>query len=86
MGAEGAVEIIFKREIRDAENPAQKRDELIHAYNELMMNPYIAAKCGYVSEVILPSETRDRILQALDALKGKRADGRIWRKHGNIPL
>lgn len=86
MGAESAVEIIYKREIKEAENQADKRTELIEAYNKYFMNPYVAAKRGYVNEVISPSETRRKILASLDMLSNKRVDSRFVKKHGNIPL
>ena len=83
LGAESAVDIIYRREIGAAEQPEQKRQQLIDEYNEKLMTPYIAAQRGYVNEVIMPEETRMRLLQALDMLKNKRAAGC---RHGNIPL
>lgn len=85
MGAAGAVSIIGKREIEKAENPTEKKEELLNAYNDKFMNPYIAAEHGYVDEVILPEETREKIANAFKMLKTKeRALPR--KKHGNIPL
>ncbi len=85
MGAEGAVNIMSKREITAAEDPIGKRAELILRYEEKFLNPYIAAARGYVDEVITPEETRAKIKSALDALKTKE-EITIYKKHGNIPL
>lgn len=85
MGASGAVAIIGKKEIDSAEDPAAKRQELIDGYNEKFMNPYVAASRGYVDEVILPDETREKVVAALDMLKTKKKSN-PWKKHGNIPL
>ena len=86
MGAEGAVDIIYRREIKAAENADQKRKELVDEYNKRFMNPYIAAERGYVDEVILPEETRERIATALKIFKSKKVDYKSVKKHGNIPL
>lgn len=85
MGASGAVAIIGRRAIADAEDPEKKREELLGEYNEKFMNPYIAAEHGYVDEVIMPEETRTRIASALRMLEKKEQD-RPAKKHGNIPL
>ena len=85
MGAAGAVVIIGKRAIDTAEDPAAKRQELVDAYNEAFMNPYVAAERGYVDEVILPEETRRKIAAAFDMLEGKQKK-LPNKKHGNIPL
>lgn len=85
MGAMGAVSIIGRKEIQSAENPEEKKQQLMDAYNKRFMNPYIAAEHGYVDEVILPSETKAKLISAFEMLENKlrlRAD----RKHGNIPL
>lgn len=85
MGAAGAVSIIGRREIENAEDPTAKKEELLNAYNNAFMNPYIAAEHGYVDEVILPEETRERIAGAFRMLKTK--ERRLPnKKHGNIPL
>ncbi len=86
MGAESAVDIIYKNEIQQAADPALKRNELIQEYNRQFMNPYIAAKNGYINEVIMPEETRNRLTNALDMLANKTCDEVICKKHGNIPL
>ena len=72
MGAAGAVSIIGKREIEKADNPTAKKEELLDRYNNKFMNPYIAAEHGYVDEVILPEETRTRIVAAFRMLRGKK--------------
>ncbi len=85
MGAEGAVGIIHKEAIASAEDPAAERERLVAAYEEQFANPYIAAGRGYVDAVIKPSETRPRLIAALDMLADKR-DTNPRKKHGNIPL
>ncbi|MBA2286747.1 MAG: acyl-CoA carboxylase subunit beta [Ktedonobacteraceae bacterium] len=85
MGAEGAVNILFKDEIEHAPNPDQRRKELIAEYTEKFANPYIAASRGYIDEVIEPRYTRTKLITALEMLKNKR-DSNPAKKHGNIPL
>lgn len=85
MGAAGAVSIIGKKEIEKAEDPTAKKEELLNAYNDKFMNPYIAAEHGYVDEVILPEETREKIAGAFRMLKTKERS-LPRKKHGNIPL
>ena len=85
MGAEGAVNIAFKRKIKAAEDPDAMREQCKKEYEDRFLNPYVAAARGYVDEVIRPEETRERILSALKALKHKKAPV-IGKKHGNIPL
>jgi len=85
MGAEGAVNIIFKDEIANADDPAAERRRLVAGYEEEFNNPYVAAARGYVDDVIRPSETRPRIIRALEMLADKR-DTNPRKKHGNIPL
>ncbi|MFQ5516821.1 MAG: acyl-CoA carboxylase subunit beta [Acidimicrobiia bacterium] len=85
MGAQGAVNIIHRREIAAAEDPDSTRDELIADYEEQLNNPYISAQRGYVDEVIEPRETRVRLIGALEMLRSKRPSSPP-RKHGNIPL
>jgi len=85
MGAEGAANIIFSREIRQARDPEAKRAEKIAEYTEQMMNPYVAAARGYLDDVILPQETRQRLISSFAALAGKRVQV-LPKKHGNIPL
>jgi propionyl-CoA carboxylase beta chain len=85
MGAEGAVNVIFKDEIASAADPAVERARLVAAYEAEFANPYIAAARGYVDDVIAPSETRPRLIAALRMLQNKR-DTNPRKKHGNIPL
>ena len=85
MGAEGAVNIIFRNEIKNSPNPDETRQRLINEYREKFGSPYKAAELGYVDEIIEPEETRPKIIQALGILKNK-VDANPWRKHGNIPL
>jgi len=85
MGPEGAANIIFKKDITASENPAETRKEKIAEYRDKFSNPYVAAARGYVDDVIEPSETRTRIILALEMLNTKR-ENRPAKKHGNIPL
>ena len=85
MGAEGAANIIFAKDIKAAEDPVAKRKERIAEYQDTMMNPYIAASRGYVDDVIMPHETRKYLISAFESLKGKRVNKPL-KKHGNIPL
>lgn len=85
MGPEGAANIIFKKEIEGAEDPAQTRAEKIQEYREKFATPYIAAKRGYVDAVIEPKETRPRLASAFDMLASKR-ESRPAKKHGNLPV
>ena len=85
MGADGAVNIAFKRKIKAAANPEAMRQECKKEYEDRFLNPYVAASRGYVNEVIKPEETRERLLAALKSLKHKRT-APIKKKHGNIPL
>jgi propionyl-CoA carboxylase beta chain len=85
MGPEGAVNIIFRREIESAENPVAKRAELVADYTERFANPYVAAERGYLDEVIDPAMTRPELIRALRLALGKERP-RPPRRHGNIPL
>ncbi len=85
MGAEGAVNIIFKDAIAAAEDPVAERRRLVAEYEAEFSNPYVAASRGYIDEVILPRETRPRLVRALEMLADKR-DTNPRKKHGNIPL
>ncbi len=85
MGAEGAVNVIYRREIKAASDPAAERASRIQEYERLLYNPYVAASRGYVDAVIPPRETRQRLVAALGALRGK-SETLPPRKHGNIPL
>ena len=85
MGAEGAVNIMFRREIAEAKNPEAARKKFVDDYNEKFANPYIAAELGYVDDVIEPAETRPKLIGALEMLQNKR-QSLPPKKHGNIPL
>jgi acetyl-CoA carboxylase carboxyltransferase component len=85
MGAEGAVNVIYRREIAAAVDPQAARREKIQEYEGLLYNPYIAASRGYIDAVIHPAETRVRLIAALELLRGK-SESLPPRKHGNIPL
>jgi len=85
MGPEGAVNILYRREMDAAADPAAFREAKIREYREKFANPYIAAERGYVDEVIEPRDTRGRLCALLEVLSGKR-DTNPPRKHGNIPL
>lgn len=85
MGADGAVNIAFKRKIKAAENPEAMREQCKKEYEDRFLNPYVAASRGYVNEVIKPEETRKCLLKALKGLKNKKVEA-PGKKHGNIPL
>ena len=85
MGPEGAVNIIFKKEIETAAQPEQKRAELVQEYKEKFANPYKAAELGYLDAIISPKDTRYKLIKALEMLKNKR-EAFPPKKHGNIPL
>jgi len=85
MGAEGAANILYAKEISKAEDPATKRAQMIADYNEKLANPYVAAGLGYIDEVIMPRETRKKLVRSLGLLETKR-DYMPAKKHGNIPL
>jgi acetyl-CoA carboxylase carboxyltransferase component len=85
MGPDGAVNIIFRKEIAQAEDTEKRRAELIADYKEKFTNPYIAAQRGYIDDVIRPSETRPRLINALEMLTSKR-DTNPPKKHGCMPL
>ena len=85
MGAEGAVNIIFRRELADAADPEATRKRLAEEYRELFASPYKAAELGFVDQVIDPADTRVRIAQSFKMLENKRQDN-PRKKHGNIPL
>jgi propionyl-CoA carboxylase beta chain len=85
MGADGAVNILYKREIERAADPAATRQQKVAEFREKFANPYVAAEKGFVDEVIRPRTTRRKLIQALATLEGKR-DKNLPKKHGNIPL
>jgi acetyl-CoA carboxylase carboxyltransferase component len=85
MGAGGAVSIIFKDEIARAADPVAEQARLVAEYEAQFSHPYVAASRGWIDDVILPSETRPRLISALDMLADKR-EANPRKKHGNIPL
>jgi propionyl-CoA carboxylase beta chain len=85
MGPDGAVNIIFRKELLKADNPEKKKAELVADYRERFASPYKAAEIGFIDEVIMPEETRPKVISALEMLANKR-DTNPPRKHGNIPL
>ncbi len=85
MGPDGAVNIIFRRELEEADDPEARKAELVEEYRERFANPFTAARRGYIDDVIEPRETRPRLINALQMLQNKR-DNNPPKKHGNIPL
>jgi len=85
MGAEGAASILHTQRIRNAENPQAEREKVIQEYREKYLNPYAAANAGFCDEIILPSETRMKIINALSIIKDKQVQNPA-RKHGNPPV
>ena len=85
MGPEGAVSIVFRKDIETAADPQKRHKELVKDYRKKFANPYITAELGYLDDVIEPPETRPALIKALNALRSKR-ESRPAKKHGNIPL
>ena len=85
MGAKEAARIIFRKDIKLSKNPEKTEKTLIDEYKTEFYTPYLAAKRGYVTDVIIPSETRDRIITAIEMLQNKRTR-RPQKKHGNMPM
>ncbi|MEE8567927.1 MAG: carboxyl transferase domain-containing protein, partial [Anaerolineales bacterium] len=85
MGPDGAVSIIFRKELAEAEDPEQRKVELVNDYRAKFAHPYIAASRGYIDDIIEPRYTRSRLINALEILSTKR-DTNPAKKHGNIPL
>lgn len=85
MGPDGAVNILFRREIAEAENPVEKKAELVKMYRDKFANPYVTASLGYIDEIIDPADTRLKLIQALELTRNKR-ESNPPKKHGNIPL
>jgi acetyl-CoA carboxylase carboxyltransferase component len=85
MGPDGAVNIIFRKELAEAEDPDRRKTELVEDYRDKFANPYIAASRGYIDDVIEPRETRPRLINALEMLSNKR-DANPAKKHGCLPL
>jgi propionyl-CoA carboxylase beta chain len=85
MGAEGAANILYGKQIKTAKDPEAERARLTQEYQETYLNPYVAAKAGYIDEVIEPAETRQKLIEALAALQNK-VETNPPRKHGNMPV
>jgi propionyl-CoA carboxylase beta chain len=85
MGPEGAVNVVFQKEIKAAENPAGKELEMIEEYRKTFASPYRAAEMGFIDEIILPENTRPKLIRALESLKNKK-DSMPKKKHDNLPL
>jgi acetyl-CoA carboxylase carboxyltransferase component len=85
MGPDGAVNIIFRKELAQVDDPGKRRTELVAEYREQFANPYVAAARGYIDDVIEPRETRPRLINALQMLQRKR-DENPPKKHGNVPM
>ncbi|MGI8752473.1 MAG: acyl-CoA carboxylase subunit beta [Acidimicrobiales bacterium] len=85
MGPQGAVDIVYRRELAESADPASRRAELVEEYTERFANPYLAAERGYIDDVIDPADTRKVLARSLDLLRTKREE-LPRRKHGNVPL
>jgi acetyl-CoA carboxylase carboxyltransferase component len=85
MGPQGAVEILYRRDLEQADDPEARRAELVAKYTEHYANPYVAAERGYVDDVIDPADTRPLLVKSLAMLRSKREE-LPRRKHGNVPL
>jgi len=85
MGPDGAVNIIFRKELAQSKEPIERKAELVEEYRRKFANPYVAASRGYIDDVIEPRETRPRLINALEMLSNKR-DHNPAKKHGCIPL
>ena len=85
MGPQGAVEIVYRKELDSADDPIAKRAELVDEYTERFCNPYVAAERGFVDDVIDPADTRRKLVAGLELLRSKREE-LPKRKHGNVPL
>jgi propionyl-CoA carboxylase beta chain len=85
MGPEGAVNILYKRELEQAKDPVAARAQKVAEFREKFANPYVAASRGFIDEIIQPRTTRPRLIAALASLENKR-DKNPPKKHGNIPL
>lgn len=85
MGASGAVSILYRKELKENPDPEAARAQLIEEYREKFANPYAAAAAGHIDDVIIPSETRPKLIAALELLRNKKIES-PYKKHGNIPL
>jgi propionyl-CoA carboxylase beta chain len=85
MGPEGAINVLYRKELAGAEDPESLRAQLVQDYRDTFANPYVAASWGYLDDVIEPNQTRPYLINALEMLQNKR-DENPPKKHGNIPL
>jgi propionyl-CoA carboxylase beta chain len=85
MGADGAVNILYRDELARAKNAATERKRLVAEYNDKFASPWVAAELGYLDDVIEPADTRPKLIAALEMLKNKRQE-LPRKKHGNLPL
>ena len=85
MGAEGAVGVLYRKELNEASDPEEYRRQKVSEFSEKFANPYVAAERGFVDEVIEPALTRPKLIRALSLLQNKR-EANPPKKHGNIPL
>jgi propionyl-CoA carboxylase beta chain len=85
MGADGAVNILYRDELAKAKDPVAERKRLVAEYNDKFASPWVAAELGYLDDVIEPTETRPKLIAALEMLRNKRQES-PRKKHGNLPL
>ena len=85
MGPEGAVNILYRKELKESDDPEKLRSKFTEDYRNIFASPYIAAEMGFVDDIIMPSDTRPRLINALEMLQTKEVFNEK-RKHGNMPL
>ena len=85
MGPRGACEVIYRKQIRESPDPEAVLAQKMEGYRKSFLNPFLAARRGYIDDVIFPRDTRHRLIRTLQFLESKKTD-RPDRKHGNIPL
>ena len=85
MGPEGAVNIVFKREIKESDNPSGREQELVEEYRNTFASPHRAAERGYLDEIITPEQTRPKLIRALELLQTKK-EKMPSKRHDNLPL
>jgi acetyl-CoA carboxylase carboxyltransferase component len=85
MGADGAVNILYSKQLKNSEDPEAERQAIVNEYQERFSNPYVTAASGHLDDLIIPSETRPKLIAALELLRDKRGESK-QKKHGNIPL
>ena len=85
MGADGAIEILFAKKLKEMESPEEEQRKALREYKEKFSKPYHVAASGHIDEILIPAETRPRLISALELLRNKEAS-LPQKKHGNIPL